>query len=113
MRGRVVSTAEQWTKSNAEVRSPATAVRHGVMFFSPSSRGPKRAWMKRISDVWSKTSEFTHPPELQGEMTSIGTRGPRPDGPAGKWALPGYISSLRSMVDKPWALVCGGVGGTT
>jgi hypothetical protein len=34
--------------------------------------------MKRIRDVWSKTSEFTHPPVLQGEMTSIGTRTPRP-----------------------------------
>ena len=62
-------------KSKAEVRSPQTARRQGVMFGSST---PKRASRKRITEVWSKTSELTKPPRLQGEITYIGTRGPRP-----------------------------------
>ena len=41
---------------------------------------PKRASRKRITEVWSNTSEFTQPPRLQGETAIIGTRGPRPTG---------------------------------
>ena len=56
----------------------------GVINYAPMHSGLLKmcirdsAWMKRISDVWSNTSELTHPPVLQGEMTSIGTRMPRP-----------------------------------
>ena len=53
---------------------------------------PKRASMKRISDVWSNVSEHTQPPLLQGEITSSGTRIPSPYGPghaAGAAGRPG------------------------
>jgi hypothetical protein len=30
--------------------------------------------------VWSKACELTQPPLLQGEITYIGTRGPKPQG---------------------------------
>ena len=43
---------------------------------------PKRRSMNRMIEVWSKTSEQTQPPLLQGETTSIGTRWPSPYGPA-------------------------------
>ena len=62
-------------KSKAEVRSPQTARRQGEMFGSIT---PKRVSRKRITEVWSNTSEFTQPPRLQGEITYIGTRAPRP-----------------------------------
>ncbi len=35
---------------------------------------PKRCSMKRITEVWSKTSEQANPPVLHGETTSMGTR---------------------------------------
>ena len=38
--------------------------------------------MKRSWEVWSKVSEAMWPPRLNGEITSIGTRKPRPIGPA-------------------------------
>lgn len=62
-------------KSNALVRSPHTARRHGEMFGSST---PKRCSMKRITEVWSNTCELTQPPVLQGEITNIGTRGQSP-----------------------------------
>ena len=65
-------------KSNAEVRSPHTLRRQGVMF---GSRTPNRFYMNRMIEVWSNTSEHTQPPVLHGEMTTIGTRMPRPNGP--------------------------------
>ena len=43
---------------------------------------PKRVSRKRRSDVWSKPSDDTKPPRLNGEMMSVGTRGPSPIGPA-------------------------------
>jgi len=70
-------------KSNAVVRSPTTARRHGVMFDSTRSgwRWAKRASRKRIIDVWSNSCELTQPPRLHGDTTIIGTRIPRPYGP--------------------------------
>ena len=62
-------------KSKQDNRSPLTARRHGLI---SGSRTPKRASMKRMTEVWSKTCEFTQPPLVHGEMTYIGTRGPRP-----------------------------------
>src|SRR5882762_8654644 len=63
-------------------------------------------------DVWSNTSELTQPPLLQGDMTTIGTRRPRPYGPAGYSEFPAKISLVVSTVDTPCARDCGGVGGT-
>src|SRR5262245_25002534 len=47
------------SKSKQLVRSPQTARRQGEMFVSFT---PKRFSTKRIQDVWSNTSELTHPP---------------------------------------------------
>src|SRR5215831_5527485 len=69
--------------------------------------------MNRISDVWSNTSELTQPPLLQGEMTIIGTRTPRPYGPLAYCVLPAKISFTSGTVDNPCAREAGGVGGTT
>ncbi|MNV49144.1 hypothetical protein D3C71_1410880 [compost metagenome] len=62
-------------KLKAEVRSPSTARRHGLML---SSGTPKRASRKRSTEVWSKAWELTQPPRLHGDTTYIGTRGPGP-----------------------------------
>jgi hypothetical protein len=72
-------------KLKAETRSPQTTRRHGVMLvsFRFGWPRPKRCSTKRISDVWSNTSEQTQPPRVHGETTIIGTRWPRPYGPAG------------------------------
>src|SRR3954452_23906590 len=70
-------------------------------------------------EVWSKTSDDTKPPLLQGETTSIGTRWPRPYGPGvpllppGVPPTPAKISSEASTVDAPSAAVIGAYGGTT
>src|SRR6478609_6875720 len=69
---------DELSKSNAEVRSPHTARRQGVMFGSST---PNRASMKRMSDVWSNVSEQTQPPVLHGETIRSGTRTPSPYGP--------------------------------
>src|ERR1700760_904163 len=97
-------------KLKADVRSPVTARRHGVIFVSLTPNRFSRNW---ISDVWSNTSEFTHPPLLHGEITIIGTRAPNPYGPLGYSELPGKISSVIGTVDRPCSCVWGGVGGTT
>ena len=73
--GRVGAGLPEREKSNAEVRSPQTVRRQGVMF---GSRTPKRRSMNRMIEVWSKVSEQTQPPVLHGEITVIGTRMPRP-----------------------------------
>src|SRR6202000_842339 len=69
-------------KLKHDIRSPTTARRHALMLGSIT---PKRFSMKRIVEVWSNTCELTQPPLLHGEMTYIGTRGPRPNG----WCLYG------------------------
>ncbi len=103
------------SKSNAEVRSPQTARRHGVMFGSST---PNRASMKRISEVASNTSEQTHPPLVHGETTSNGTRTPRPYGPMTPFVPPGVPavppnSSLSSgTVDWPASAPTLGYGPT-
>jgi hypothetical protein len=66
-------------KSNAAVRSPQIARRHGEMFGSCT---PKRFSMNCTIEVWSKTSEQTQPPVLHGDTTIIGTRCPSPYGPS-------------------------------
>ena len=62
-------------KSSAEVRSPATARRQALIL---GSMTPWRASRKRITEVWSNTCALTQPPRLQGDTTSMGTRGPMP-----------------------------------
>ncbi|MNK91511.1 hypothetical protein D3C87_1116090 [compost metagenome] len=63
-------------KLNAEVRSPQTARRNGLILGSCT---PKRVSRKRSTEVWSNTCELTQPPRLHGEITNIGTRGPGPN----------------------------------
>ncbi len=77
------------SKSNADVRSPVTARRHGVMFVStmPGYCLPKRRSMKRMSDVWSNTSESTS-------------------------ELPSKISFVMGTVERPCARDAAGVAGT-
>src|SRR5439155_7389452 len=100
---------------NAEVRSPQTARRQGVMFGSST---PKRASMKRITDVASNTSEQTQPPLLHGETTSNGTRTPRPYCPTtpfeppGVPALPPNSSLSSDTVDCPASAPTLGYGAT-
>src|SRR5436309_3160710 len=95
--------SEALSKSNAEVRSPHTARRHGVMF---GSFTPNRASMKRITDVWSNTSEQTQPPLLQGETASSGTRTPRPYWPTSPFDPPGVpampLNSSLSSATVEW-----------
>jgi len=98
----------------AEVKSPVTVRRQFVILGDIT---PKRLSMRRMSEVWSKTWEFTQPPLLQGEMTTIGTRTPRPYGPgvllvAGYDGLPLNSSLVVPAVEIPSARDCGGVGGT-
>src|SRR3954447_26858183 len=65
-------------KLNAVVISPTVARRHADRF---GTSAPKRVSRKRSSEVWSKTSDDTNPPRLNGEITNVGTRKPRPMGP--------------------------------
>src|SRR5437868_15217437 len=58
-------------KSKAEVRSPATWRRHELMLGSST---PSQRSTKRIVEVWSKVSEQTCPPVVQGETIVVGTR---------------------------------------
>src|SRR5512139_1322017 len=76
------------SKSKAEVRSPLTARCHGLMAGMVT---PKRRSMNCATEVWSNTCELTQPPLLHGEITYIGTRGPRPQGRR----LPLTVSSAR------------------
>src|SRR5947207_4325684 len=74
--GTVVSGFE---KLNALVISPTAARRHAERF---ATSAPKRVSRKRRIEVWSKGSEEINPPRLNGEITNVGTRNPRPIGPA-------------------------------
>lgn len=69
-------------KSKAPVRSPVTLRRQALMFGQVAGlpRAAVQVSRKRSTEVWSKTSELTQPPRLQGEMATIGTRKPRPIG---------------------------------
>ena len=91
-------------KLNADVRSPVTDRRHALRL---GTSAPKRVSTKRRSDVWSKRSEHTSPPRLNGEITSSGTRKPRPIGPAIPCAAAGSGCTVRYSPRVPG----GGVGG--
>jgi len=112
--GSEITAAFGDSKSKVEVKSRATVRLHAVMFGSVT---PKRCSRKRISDVWSNTSEFTNPPLLHGEITIIGTRTPNPYGPGTKSGtgydgLPANNSFVVPTVEVPSARDRGGVGGT-
>jgi hypothetical protein len=72
------------TKLNAEVMSPVTDRRQAVRLGTRMPVSAKRLSMNRSIDVWSNTSEHTNPPwlfaRLNGEITSMGTRMPKPIG---------------------------------
>ena len=57
--------------------SPVTARRHGLMFGQVTLN---RASIRRSVEVWSRTWLSTMLPRDHGEMTSSGTRKPRPMG---------------------------------
>src|SRR2546421_8009875 len=67
-----------WPNPNALVRSPVTDRRHALRLGTATR---KRRSRKRSVEVWSKRSEQTKPPRLNGDTTIIGTRKPRPIGP--------------------------------
>ncbi len=54
------------------------------------SSTPVQRSRRRITEVWSKTSEQTYPPTDHGDTTSSGTRTPSPVG------LPSQCSSVTS-----------------
>ncbi|GHE67213.1 hypothetical protein GCM10018771_56290 [Streptomyces cellulosae] len=80
--GSAISTGpgRGWAKSSALVRSPAIERRHSVMFGQVNGLPMDAAQVSRnlTTEVWSNTSEATWPPRVQGETSSIGTRGPKP-----------------------------------
>src|SRR5581483_11088054 len=61
------------------VRSPTVALRQSETFGTAT---PNRWLISFSCEVWSSTSETIRPPLLNGEITSIGTRTPRPSGPS-------------------------------
>src|SRR5205085_8349735 len=91
--GRLGTDVSLAANVNAPVRSPTVCLRHAVSLGSEIPGLPfaaKTRSRKRICDVWSSTSGHTngrHPGSerapalrLHGEITSIGTRKPRPTG---------------------------------
>lgn len=67
-------------KSNTLVRSPQTRRRQSLMFTHCAGvpRAAVQVSRKRSTEVWSKVSELTQPPRVQGETAMSGTRKPRP-----------------------------------
>src|ERR1022692_242971 len=65
-------------KLNALVKSPTVARRQALKL---GTSAPNRVSRNRNTEVWSKRSEDTSPPRLNGEMINMGTRKPNPIGP--------------------------------
>ncbi len=61
------------------MRSPSVSRRHADTFGIAT---PNRSATNCNCEVWSKVSEHTQPPALNGETTYMGTRTPMPTGPA-------------------------------
>src|SRR4051812_9813882 len=99
------SAAAKW---NPEVRSPTVARRHALRL---GTSAPNRASRNRRIEVWSKRSEDTKPPRLNGEITSIGTRKPSPIGPV-TGGLPIAVESgaVGALMYSP-GVPAGAVGG--
>jgi hypothetical protein len=117
--GNPVATGE--AKSNAPVRSPTMERRHAVSLGSSSPDTPLAAnsvVRKRIIEVWSLTSEHTmgrHPADPgatglrdHGEITSMGTRGPSPTGPAMPPSPPDGGTAVRYSPGVPAGATGGG-----
>ncbi len=104
MSGRYGQPVRAEVKSNTDIRSPVTARRQGLMVGSGT---PNTREQNRRTEVWSKTSEQTYPPRVQGETTIMGTRKPSPMG------FPELISPAVETVDSPSASEVGGTGGGT
>src|SRR5580658_3933335 len=64
----------------AEARFFTVPRRHDETLPPTVPSTPKISPRNCSCDVWSKTSEHTHPPWLKGETASMGTRTPRPMG---------------------------------
>ncbi len=92
-------------KSKTPVRSPTTLRRQTLMFGQRAGvpSAVVHVSMKRSTEVWSKTSELTQPPRVQGDMTSIGTRKPRPIGTPSRYSpgVPGGASGGGTWSKKP------------
>src|SRR5579872_5692258 len=92
--------------SSADVRSPVTDRLHADRFGTST---PNRVSRNRSIEVWSNRSEHTHPPRLNGDTTSIGTRNPRPTGRAKPEASGGSGDTVISSPGVPG----GATGGAT
>ena len=88
------------------MKSPQVRRRKALMF---GSRTPNRFSMKRISEVWSSTSEQTWPPADHGETTTAGTRKPSPIGspPTYSPGVPRGRDRRGHVVEQPVVLVVG------
>src|ERR1700741_2943640 len=93
-------------KLKALVRSPVTLRRQALRLGTST---PNRVSMNRSIDVWSNVSEQTSPPRVKGETMSIGTRNPRPIGPAIPLAAAGSGDTVRYSPFVP----LGATGGAT
>ena len=108
-------------KLKALVMSPTVARRHAERF---GTSAPKRVSRKRRSEVWSKRSDEMNPPRLNGEMTNVGTRKPRPMGPGDRRAagtvgsgtagavtyspgVPGRCGHRRHVIEEAAVLIVG------
>ena len=101
-------------KSNALVRSPTTARRHGVMLDSIRSG---RCWREpglEEADQRRVVEQLRVDPaaRVHGETTIIGTRMPSPYGPGGMAGVAGEDLVGRRHGGQALRPGCGGVGGT-
>jgi hypothetical protein len=102
----------EW-KSKASVRSPQTLRRQALMFGQvagvPSAAVHfSTSW---ITEVWSATSEVTHPPRVHGEIRISGTRKPRPTGTG--CVRPALASAPVGSKKNSSFVPVGGTGGGT
>ena len=100
-----------WPQLKAAVEAGATTPeRQAEMFVQLMPKRSSRSW---IWEVWSKRSEFTYPPRLNGETTSSGTRKPSPMGPDTPPSVPPAPLRLGVPVTNSPAVPAGATGGGT
>jgi hypothetical protein len=63
------------------------------------------------TEVWSDTSEVTQPPRVHGEISSSGTRKPRPTGSG--WVTPRLASVPEVSAKNSSVVPAGATGGGT
>src|SRR5215471_6840951 len=97
-------------KLKAVVRSPTVDRRQALRL---GTSAPKRVSRKRSTEVWSKRSDDTNPPRLNGETISMGTRNPKPIGPV-MGGLPTTVGSgtAGAVTYSPAVPIGAVVGGT-